>query len=208
MKILYIANVAAEHICKFYINEFRELEKRGFEIDLACRKDAEVPYVHHFYPMPWNRNPFHLSTIKGIGIVKQLIIKNHYDLVYCTTPIGGLVGRLAVKQIGSFHPAVIYIAHGFHFFHGSSIWSWIIYYPFERYLSKFTDVLITVNDEDYSLAQRKMKAKAIYEINEIGANIQAYLSVTPTKEWISMEKKVWGLNRNFLFCFTPPKSLV
>lgn len=35
--------------------------------------------------------------------------------------------------------------------------NWMIFYPIEKYLSQYTDCLITINDEDYELARKKFK---------------------------------------------------
>lgn len=200
MKILYVANVAKEHFCKFYINEFKELSRMGWEIDIACRMDADVPFVSHAFPMPWNRSPFRLSTFKGVRELRKIIDNNGYDILYCTTPIGGLVGRLAAKRC-KFRPIVIYIAHGFHFFKGSSVLSWILYYPVEKWLAKYTDVLITVNSEDFLFAKKKFPVKKIVKINEIGANTGIYRkTIVSPEENLNIKKEI-GIEKNFPILF-------
>jgi len=62
---------------------------------------------------------------------------------------------------------VLYTAHGFHFFKGCPLVNKVIYKPVEKWLSKYTDVLITINEEDYQSAL-KMKAKQVFKINGIG----------------------------------------
>ncbi len=57
---------------------------------------------------------------------------------------------------------VIYTAHGFHFFKGAPITNWLIFYPIEKVLSRFTDTLITINKEDYELAKSKFKTNVQY----------------------------------------------
>ena len=37
------------------------------------------------------------------------------------------------------HTKVIYTAHGFHFYKGAPLLNWLIYYPIEKYLSRYTD---------------------------------------------------------------------
>lgn len=155
MKVLYVFNDASEFACKFYVNEFRELQKLGWQIDLACNYDQEVPYITTSYPMPWNRNPFKFSTFQGIKKVRKLIETNGYDIVYCSSPIGGLIGRVAVKKVRDYHPGVIYFCHGFHFYKGCNPLRWVIFYPVEKWLSRYTDVLATINQEDYSLAKKR-----------------------------------------------------
>lgn len=35
--------------------------------------------------------------------------------------------------------------------------NWLVYYPVEKMLSRWTDVLITINHEDYKLAKRNLR---------------------------------------------------
>jgi len=52
---------------------------------------------------------------------------------------------------------MIYTSHGFHFYEGASLFNWLIYYNVEKYLSKFTDILITINQEDFKIASKFQK---------------------------------------------------
>ena len=80
---------------------------------------------------------------------------NGYNLIHCHSPIGGMVCRLANRLSKSYkRTRMIYTAHGFHFFRGAPVLNWLLYYPVEWFCARFTDVLITINKEDYLLAQR------------------------------------------------------
>src|SRR5699024_2845853 len=69
---------------------------------------------------------------------------------------------------------VIYTAHGFHFYKGASLKNWLVFYPIEKILSIFTDILITINQEDYKLAQKKFFAKNVEYITGVGLDIAKY----------------------------------
>lgn len=88
-KVLLVANVAKEHVNKFHIPPIKYLQSKGWQVDVACSVDAEVPAGDHIYNMSWKRSPFTLGTLKGIMELKSLISKNCYDIVYCHTPVGG-----------------------------------------------------------------------------------------------------------------------
>jgi hypothetical protein len=88
--------------------------------------------------------------------VKKILIENKYAFIHCHSPIGGVIGRLAGHATRT---KVIYTAHGFHFFKGAPLKNWLMYYPIEKFCARFTDVLFTINKEDYALAQKKMPAK-------------------------------------------------
>ena len=82
----------------------------------------------------------------------DLMMREKYDVVHCNTPIGGVLGRICAKEVKV--PYVIYQAHGFHFWKGAPLKNWICYYPVERMLAHYTDLLITINNEDYARAKK------------------------------------------------------
>ena len=51
-------------------------------------------------------------------------------------------------------PTVIYQAHGFHFWKGAPAKNWLMYYSVEKALAHWTDILITINQEDYERAKK------------------------------------------------------
>lgn len=76
---------------------------------------------------------------------------------------------------------IIYTAHGFHFYKGAPLLNWLVYYPVERWLARYTDVLITINEEDYRRASRfRLRKKAdgtcgsVYKVKGVGINVAAY----------------------------------
>lgn len=89
--------------------------------------------------------------------------------------MGGVLARLAAKKELKKGTKVIYTAHGFHFFKGSPLKNWVLYYPIEKYLAKFTDCLITINNEDYNTASsRNFKSKSIKQINGVGIDLTKF----------------------------------
>ena len=83
-----------------------------------------------------------------------LAIMRRYDIqaVVCSTPIGGALARLAARA-GRVSP-VIYEAHGFLFFKGAPLVNRTVYRWEEAFLAHYTDVLITIAEEDHQAAQR------------------------------------------------------
>ena len=70
------------------------------------------------------------------------------------------------------HTKVIYTAHGFHFYHGAPLKNWVLFYPIEKHLSRYTDILITINKEDYNRAKEKFKSSQIFYVPGIGVDIE------------------------------------
>lgn len=49
--------------------------------------------------------------------------------------------------------------------------NWLIYYPIEKWLARATDVIVTINHEDYTLAKRKFRAGKIEQIPGVGVDL-------------------------------------
>lgn len=169
-KILFVANVAKEHINKFHIPTIKEFKNHGWVVDVACSGNAEVPECDHRHYGKWSRSPFSLGTISGTVQLRKIVKENRYDVVYCHTPVGGFVSRFALIGLRN-KPKVVYFAHGFHFYKGVSKVVWFTIYPIEKMLSHFTDLLITLNNEDYELAVQKFSTHAkIIQVPGIGVD--------------------------------------
>lgn len=103
--------------------------------------------------------------------IKEICSENNYNILHCHSPIGGVLARLAFKDFRKKGGKLIYTAHGFHFFKGAPIKNWIIFYPIEKFCSKYTDCLITINKEDYKRA-KGFKAKEVKYVPGIGIDIE------------------------------------
>ena len=90
--------------------------------------------------------------------------------------MGGAIGRLAARSARKKGTKVIYTAHGFHFFKGAPLVNWLAYYPAERWLAKYTDVLITINTEDYEIA-KKFKVNRIEYVPGVGIDTDKFKNI-------------------------------
>lgn len=182
MKALYVATVVKTHIMEFHIPYLKMLKDMGWETYVAAKNDYEdpkecvIPFCDEYYNIPIERNPFNFKNIKAYKQLKRIIESNHFDIIHCHTPVGAMITRLAARRARKTGTRVIYTAHGFHFYKGAPIINWIMYYPVERLLARMTDVLITINREDYNRA-KKFKAKRVEYIPGIGIDLSKF---TPT----------------------------
>lgn len=166
--VLMLASVASM-IDLFNADNMNILEKLGCRIDVAAnfskgsitsqervaayRRELEVRGIN-VYNTPIPRSIFKIGDIiNSYKQIRKLTKEKHYRIVHCHSPIGGVVARFACRKARKTGTKVIYTAHGFHFFKGASLINWLIFYPIERLCSHFTDVLITINQEDYSRAK-------------------------------------------------------
>ncbi|WP_034218421.1 glycosyltransferase [Lachnoclostridium phytofermentans] len=189
MKVLMIASVASM-IKQFNMNNISLLQKLGFEVEIACnflegnacdldsievfKKDLKkLKIIYHQIDFP--RKIYDVkNNYNSFKQLLELYYSNSYNLIYCQTPIGGALARLSLIKIKEKrHLKIIYAAHGFHFFKGSSLISWFVYFPIEKFLAHYTDILITINSEDYDRSKKfklPSNGKTIY-VPGVGINL-------------------------------------
>lgn len=175
-KVLFGATVK-QHIMAFHIPFLKMLQEMGYETAVAARNDYDnknecnIPYCDEYFDIPFKRSPFLFANIKAYHQLKKIINNNHYDIIHCHTPVGGVLARLAAMGSGA---KVVYTAHGFHFYKGAPLLNWFVYFPVEWLCAWMTDVLVTINQEDYALAQKYMHAKQVFYIPGVGIDLDKF----------------------------------
>lgn len=178
MKILYITTVGST--MEFFVPVIRELLDRGHQVDLACNEtDSPVSDVYRrwnctVYPISCSRSPLDKGNLKAIRQIKTLAEAGQYDIIHCHTPLAAACTRLACRSIRRSGTRVFYTAHGFHFFKGAPLKNWLLYYPVEKLCAQFTDVLITINREDYELARNKLPAQKVVYVPGVGIDLEKF----------------------------------
>ena len=109
-----------------------------------------------------------MSAVRELA---ALIRREGVSLLHCHTPMGAACARVAAARTGLRN--VIYTAHGFHFFDGAPKKNWLIYYPVEKFLSRYTDSLLLINREDYVRARKKFSARHTDLLPGVGIDIEA-----------------------------------
>lgn len=132
--------------------------------------------------IPIYSNPFRLSNYKAYKLLLKKAVNNNIDFIVCSTPIGGLIGRLLAKKLKI---KVLYAAHGLMFFKGAPFINNTLYKFVEKALIKHTDFIITINGEDYkAMCKMKKDYTKLYLVH--GAGVDVDLS---SMENFSIKKK-------------------
>ena len=174
MRILYVSTIS--NTMSFFVPHIEMLVEAGHIVDMACAIQMPIPerlinLGCHVHEISFTRKPLSRGNIKAIQGLRDLIICGKYDIVHTHTPNASVCVRWVCRKTKSVK--VIYTAHGFHFYIGAPILNWLVYYPIERFLARYTDVLITVNKEDYRCA-RKFKARKVEYIPGVGVNTEKF----------------------------------
>jgi len=186
-KVLFVATVVKTHIMEFHIPYLKMFKEMGWETAVAARNDYEnpadcvIPYCDTYYNIPFERNPLKPGNLKAYKELKHIIDEGEYDIIHCHTPVGAMLTRLAAKQARKKGTKVFYTAHGFHFYKGAPAINWILYYPVEKWLSRYTDVLITINKEDYERAKTFKAGKVCY-VPGVGIDLKKFNAGYVNKE--------------------------
>jgi len=197
-KLLLVANVVKEHVLKFHVPTIRYLKAQGWTVDVAASGEETVPHCDRQIHGVWKRSPFTLDTLRGVRQLRRIIDEGHYDIVYCHTPVGALVARLATGSARKRGTKVVYFAHGFHFFTGAPLINWLLFYPIERLLAYRTDLLITLNDEDNQRARRVFpKRLPIMQVPGVGVEFSR-LDVDDAAQCRRQLRSEWGIPQDAL----------
>lgn len=185
-RVLMVATVPSM-IGQFNMNNIRILLDMGYQVDVAADfmdtsvwpkervqkfRDQMLEMGVECIQLDFSRSPLkiyrHFSSYKE---TVKLIKERHYSFIHTHTPIASAIVRQAAHKTGT---KVIYTAHGFHFYDGAPLKNWIIFYPIEKHYSRYTNVLITINREDYKRASEKFHAKKTVKIPGVGVDTEKF----------------------------------
>lgn len=167
-KVLFVATVVKIHINLFHTPYLKWFKENGYEVHVCAKNDYDkkedcvIPYCDQFYDLPFERSPAKTGNVTAYRELKQIINANDYDLIHCHTPVGSVAARWAAREARKKGTRILYTAHGFHFYKGAPLVNWLLYYPVEKWFSRYTDTLITINKEDYQRALRFDAGKVEY----------------------------------------------
>ncbi len=184
-KILFISNVGSAKMSgSFSGTLITAAHSLGYEYHSVLNrcnttpkqmKEDEARFNIRMHHADIARSPFSKSNIKAYKQIVKIIRDEKIDFIHCNTPVGGVLGRLAGKKCKV--EKIIYQVHGFHFYKGAPLKNWLLYYPVEKLCSYLTDVLITINQEDYALAKKRMRAKQIEYVPGVGIDLSKFKNI-------------------------------
>lgn len=178
MRILYITTIGSTMgFFKYFV---RELLDKGHTVDIATNMSlTPVPDYYQgwgckCFQISCTRNPLSKGNITAVSEIGKLVAQGQYDIVHCHTPIAAACTRVACRNVRKNGTKVIYTAHGFHFYQGAPLKNWLLFYPVEKICSYWTDVLVTINIEDYNLARKRFNMKSIEYVHGVGIDIKKF----------------------------------
>lgn len=184
-KVLIVASVVS--FIEWFNKENVEFlsDNLNCEVHIACNfdymNDTDVErtkkYIEQLnargivlHNIAFARSPLSPGNIKAYKKLKAIIDSEHFNLIHCHTPTVSMMTRLAARKTRKRGSVVMYTCHGFHFHNSSSKKNWLIYYPVEKFFSRFCDYIVTINKEDFNRA-KTFHCKNVRYIPSVGVDI-------------------------------------
>lgn len=189
MKNFLIVTHKGHFIEAFLMHNIEMLRNEGFTVHCASNYTEKLDAMAKVrleslgmitHQIDIIRSPYSPANFFAYQQLKALMDQYDFACVHCHTPTGGVLARLAARKKRKKGTKVIYTAHGFHFFKGAPLKNWVLFYPVERLCAHWTDVLITINKEDYERAKH-FRAGHVCYIPGVGVDISKFSRVGTTR---------------------------
>ncbi|MDP2234273.1 MAG: glycosyltransferase [Actinomycetota bacterium] len=179
-----------------FARHFRGL---GWRVDALANDASSNPWLDGEFgarfDVGWSRDAAAPSNLIGTPRnVRRIIMAGGYDIVHVHTPVAAFVTRFALRSIpADKRPAIIYTAHGFHFYEGQDAASHALFRSMERLAAPWTDFLVTVNQEDFEAAASLggLPASRVRHIPGIGVDTHRFSpDATPADDARSVRQEL------------------
>lgn len=179
---------------------YKELNIGGWQVDYACANEEPVHDADNVYTINFARNPLRFDKhTRAYRQLKKIIDEGNYDAIHTHTPVGSIITRLAARKAKKHGTKIIYTSHGFHFYDGAPKKNWLLYYRAERNAAKYTDLLITINREDYKRAKKDFDCP-VEMIDGVGVDTARFAKTTKAEQAEARAK--FGLDEDdFVICY-------
>ena len=164
---------------QFLVPHVKYLTEQGYHVEIACSdvggrmedvRSALEGVVKKIHTLRLERSPLSPRNALGYQDLRRLLKENHYDIIWTNEPVMGVITRLAANKYRRKGTKVLYMVHGFHFYKGASLSSWLLYCPIETIMSRCMDALVTINWEDYHWAEKWLRVPYLEHIDGIGVD--------------------------------------
>lgn len=209
MKGILIISTVSGFLDKFEQEDIKILQSMGYRIYFASNM-KEQHYIYdeeqlkkegvHAFHIDIARSPYLLRpNLRAARQLIKIIKENNIAAVHCHEPVGGVLGRVMGMYFQNRGLQVVYTAHGFHFYKGAPLINRTLYYAAERVMAHHTDILITINREDYKNACRfRLRDKGrVYQIPGVGLDLDKFSPMDEKER--KMHREALGLTEEDFF---------
>lgn len=152
-KILYCAS-RISHIINFHMPYINYFKNKGYIVHILSQGTTDIN-VDKIHDITFEKKITSIKNINTIKNVKSILEQEKYDLIITNTTLTSFIIRIA-KQISRSknHGKLINIVHGYLFSKNTPKIKKLTYIIAEKLCKKSTDLLLTMNMEDYDLSKK------------------------------------------------------
>ncbi len=177
LKSVLICASRMSHILNFHIPYIESLRQQGYSVDIAAEGAVPHPLTNRCYDMRFVKDPLSIQNIRTVSMLREIMLKNNYDIVISNSTLSGAAARTAAAMLGKSRPECVHISHGYMFDKGMNARSQI-YRTIERLCAGVTDKLVVMNREDLILALRFRLGKRIFFTDGMGLDTEKFPPVS------------------------------
>ena len=161
MKILVVASTMV-HINNFHKEYIEALKEEGNQVYVMAKGEGAD------FNIPFEKKALSLKNLSLVKEIKKILKEEDFDVAYLHTTLAAFYVRLAMKGLKK-RPFTVNTVHGYLFNKQKRGLKGNVYLACEKYVKGQTDVVITMNNEDYEIAtENKLSMGNIYKIAGMG----------------------------------------
>ena len=166
-KVLYVASTCG-HLRHFHRPYLAFLRQQDWTVHVACAgAEAGIPEACCMVEAPFRKSITSLSNLSVSARLRKLIDREKYDLIIVHTSLAAFFTRLAVMGM-KHRPKVINMVHGYLFGEETPMPKRLLMLAAEKLTAPVTDLLLTMNRDDWDLSRKYCLGQRIGFVPGIG----------------------------------------
>lgn len=176
-KVLFTASTYS-HIVRFHRPYLRAFAELGWTVDVACGGAAmDIPECRRIIPLPLEKSITAPANFRAAALLRKELKAEGYALVSTHTSLAAFFTRLAARGLDT---KVVNTCHGYLFDENTPALKRALLLEAERLTARRTDLLLTMNETDFDIAQKYRLGKAILPIPGMGVDFAPLDACPPT----------------------------
>ena len=177
-KVLYTASTFS-HLATFHQPYLAWFAAQGCEVHAAAGQDKrELAGVTKTVSLPFEKSMLSPKNLAAVRQLAKLLRAEQYDLISTHTSLAAFFTRLAVMLAGKGNTVVMNTAHGYLFDAQTPLLKRTLLLGAEKLTAGVTDYLLTMNRQDYAIAQRHHLGKTLIQTDGMGIDLERFQPVS------------------------------
>lgn len=177
-KVLFTASTFS-HILNFHLPYLRAFQEHGWTVHVACGGESKsVPYAEKSVVLPFKKQMRAPENFEAARRLRALIETEQYALVVTHTSLASFFTRYALRGLRQ-RPKLINMVHGYLFDGKTPLLKRELLLTAERLTAPQTDLLLTMNEYDYKLAQKYRLGGRVLHIPGVGVDFSRFDGAIP-----------------------------